>query len=395
MNPYFAYSISFLVAIGVYLLGWSDLYPSLSITLLVFLIISILVGMIAGCYWNKRGMTQVNKLLPDRNIVFITSFIYVLWVCDFVYAGGIPLLKILLGQPLNYRLFGIPSLHVFIVTFSSFYTVYLFHLYLSTRKKKILILYFVNLFAAVLIYSRAMFIFNVIASLILLAPFIRFVPKIILILSPVCLISLFFLFGVFGNLRVSHGAEVKYNNSIFLDTGQATRSFKKSIVPNEFFWTYIYASSSLANLQKNINNADKHISIAWFLKMVNNEMLFDFISKRINQFFDIPHPGEYSIYGSFNVSTIYSVAYSHLGWLGMMIMFCYVLIIPFGYRKLIKSSSPFSATGFAILTTMYFFMAYDNTIRFTGLSFQLTYPVIFGWLETKGIFFLRKLKLPG
>ncbi|MEQ8425426.1 MAG: hypothetical protein RIA63_12000, partial [Cyclobacteriaceae bacterium] len=286
--------------------------------------------------------------------------------------------------------FGIPSLHVFIVTFGSFYTVYLFHLYVSTRERHVLIFYFINLFSAVLIYSRAMFVFNIIASLLLLLLSAKTINYKVYILAPFLFLIFSFLFGVIGNLRVSHEAKVKYDNSIFLKTGQATHSIAESSIPKEFFWTYIYTSSSIANLQKNINNADRHVSVTWFLKMVNNEMIFDFISKRINRIFGIPHPGEYTINGSFNVSTVYSVAYSHLGWIGMTIMFCYVLILPVIYLKPNGNGSPFSATGFAILTTMYIFLAYDNTIRFTGLSFQLVYPLIFSWLEAKRIFVLRR-----
>ncbi|MEJ0029481.1 MAG: hypothetical protein WDO15_03565 [Bacteroidota bacterium] len=95
-----------------------------------------------------------------------TIFIYVLWIADFIYEGGVPLIKILFHLPYNYRLFGIPSLHVFIVTFSSFFTVYLFHLYLSKRTRLLLILYLVNLSAALLIYSRAMLFFNITGSVI-------------------------------------------------------------------------------------------------------------------------------------------------------------------------------------------------------------------------------------
>lgn len=393
MNPYFAYSISFIVALGTYLLGWSGLYPRLTADLAWFLALSVLFSFMAGVYWNRKKYVSFQKLPPDRNVILVTGFIYLLWICEFFYAGGIPILKILLGQPYNYRLFGIPSLHVFVVTFSSFYTVYLFHLYLSTRKKKVLLFYLINLLAAVLIYSRAMFMFNMVASVVLLLPFTPRAPRRALPVSLAGLLILFYLFGVFGNLRVSHEAKVHYDNTIFPQAGQATKSFKESAIPNEFFWAYIYASSPLANLQKNINKADKHLSFSWFLRMANNEMLFDFISKRINRVFDIPHPGEHTIYGSFNVSTIYSVAYSHLGWLGMAIMFCYIMAIPVGYSKLFKNNSPFFASGFSILITMYLFMAYDNTVRFTGLSFQLVYPVIFSWAESKGIFGLRKFGL--
>ena len=232
--------------------------------------------------------------------------------------------------------------------------------------------------------------FNVVSSCCLYIHATKTIPFRILVVAPFILAICLFLFGVVGNIRVSQIDQTSYNNSTFLTHGGASENFKNSIIPNEFFWTYIYTSSPIANLQKNINNADQHVSLTWFIKMVNNEMIFDSISKRINSIYGIPHPGEHTINGSFNVSTIYSVAYSHLGWLGMAIMFCYILIFPMVYRKLNKSNSPFYLTGFAILVTMYFFMAFDNTIRFTGLSFQLVYPLIFAWLEMRGIFILRK-----
>lgn len=390
MNPYFAYSISFIVAITIYALGWSDAYPPLSLALLGFLGCTIIGFTIVGFRWQRITKSTLERLPVDNNPLVVTIFIYVLWAADFFYEGGIPLLKILLAQPYNYRLFGIPSLHVFTVTFSSFYTIYLFHLYLSGRKKLILILYFINLSAAVLIYSRAMFMFNVCASIFIFFQFVKKLSPRMMASVPFLALLLFYLFGVFGNLRVSREAKSNYDNSIFLNTGQATQNFRESIVPNEFFWSYIYASSSLANLQQNINHADRHVSWAWFGKMVNNEMLFDFISKRINTVFNIPHPGEHTIEGPFNVSTIYSKAFSHLSWIGMAIMSAYLLLIPFLYYKLL-SPSPFLRTGLAILTTMFLFTAYDNTISFTGLSFQLIYPILFSWLEDRKIFSLRKL----
>lgn len=393
MNPYFAYSISFAVAISVYSLRWSNIYPHLSGTLLGFLFITIIGFVFAGFYWSRKRLCTTLVLSTDYNPVRITIFIYILWMADFLYEGGIPIYKILMGVPYQYELFGIPSLHVFIVTFSSFYTIYLFHLYLSTKKKLILFLYLLNLTAALLIFSRAMFIFNFSASSFLYLHFNSNFSRKLLLISPFVLVVLLFSFGVIGNLRVSHNNNNNYDNTIFLSTGKATDNFKNSVVPNEFFWTYIYASSSIANLQENINKADRHsISLSWFLKMINNEMLPDFISKRINRWFQIPHPGEYRIERYFNVSTVYSIAFSHQSWPGMIIMSIYLLLIPLVYIRLFPGNSPFTTTGIAIMTTMYLFMAYDNTIRFTGLSFQLFYPLFFGWLETKNIFSLRKIK---
>lgn len=387
MNPYFAYSFSFFMAVAVYLLGWSEAYPPLTKSLLGFLLLTIAFHFTAGIFWRKASTRFPVRLNDDFNIIRITLFIWILWIADFTYEGGIPLFKILWNEPYNYRLFGIPTLHVFIVTFSSFYTIYIFHLFLSTKRKFVLVIYILHLFAAILIYSRAMFMFNLCASGFL---FLWYKPKYvryILLIIPI-VILLLYLFGAAGNMRVSREANSKYDSELFLQKGQATNNFKESFIPNEFFWFYIYTSSPLANLQQNINNADRHVSWSWFFKMVNNEMIFNFISKRINSIFGIPHPGEYTIEGPFNVSTVYSRSFSHLSWTGMFVMAIFILVIPFIYRMFL--SPAYLGSGLALLSTMFLFMAYDNTISFTGLSFQLCYPLLFGWLEKKEIFSLRK-----
>jgi len=379
INPYFCYAFSFLTAIVVYLLGWSTLYPRLSVVLFAFLFLTIIINALLG--WR----TAKSQNLKFRSITFskrsypflITAFIYILWALDFLYEGGIPLIKILFNQPYNYRLFGIPSLHVFIVTFSSFFTILLFHAYLSNKQRHLLILYFINLAAAVLIYSRAMFFFNLSGSFFLLLFWAKKPPAWLLCFLPIVLTGLFYCFGVLGTLRVSREAKVKYDNRLFLHSGKANDSFRESVIPKEFFWTYIYVSSPLANLQQNINTYEHQpISLKKTLGLINNEVLMDFISKRINGYIRVNREREHTIDGPFNVSTVYSRSFSYQGWLGMSIMFCVILVLPWIYVKLIPCDSAFFFSGFAILCTVFLFLAYDNMIRFTGLSFQLVYPII-------------------
>lgn len=386
VNPYFCYSISFLIAFLVYLLGWSDLYPRLSTPLLIFLISTLVLFTFVGYRVTKR-LRITFRSLPFSDLsspILITLFLYALWIVEFLYQGGIPLFMILLKLPYDYRLFGVPSLHVFIVTFSSFYTVFLFHLFLSTRKKEILFLYLVNLFAAVLIYSRAMFFFNLSASFFLLLLMTRRIPRALVFIGPLSLILLFYCFGVLGTLRVSRESKTEYDNGIFLETGKATASFKNSFVPKEYFWTYIYMSSPLANLQHNINTFPPPApTITNIGQMINNEILMDFISKRVNSLLGLQRLDENTIPGPFNVSTVYSRSFNYLGWTGILIMATVVLILPWAYFKILPVQSPFFLTGFTILCTMYLFLAYDNTIRFTGLSFQLVYPVVLHYCVAK------------
>ncbi len=386
VNPYYCYALSFLVALVVYLQNWSQLYPSLRVSLVLFLVLTAFAHVVMGMKFNGEARARLAEVAVDghRTHILITGFLYLLWMLEFFYAGGIPLLMILFGEPYDYRTFGIPSLHVFAVTFSSFYTIFLFHLYLTSRSRIFLLLYLVNLVAAILIYSRAMFFFNLSSSFLLFLV-LRAKPSWrLLFITIIGLPVLLFLFGVLGTVRVSFESRRHYDNTLFLDTGEATPEFRESMVPKEFFWTYIYVSSPLANLQTNINLNKKYDeSPGNFALMVNNEMLMDFISKRVNRLTGIERTDEARISGPFNVSTVYSRCFSYMGWTGMFIMAIFLLWLPWLYFKLIPKGSPFFYTSLAILSTGYLFLAYDNMIRFTGFSFQLVYPIVLHYLPRK------------
>jgi hypothetical protein len=194
------------------------------------------------------------------------------------------------------------------------------------------------------------------------------------------MIVLIYLFGMMGTLRVSREAKVKYDNQLFLKIGEATPDFRESIVPNEFFWTYVYISSPLANLQENIRLAEPVIGFDRFIELINSELLFDFVSKRTKRMFNLEDPSDARIPGPFNVTTVYSKSFSYLGWFGIAIIALTVLCLPWLYQRLLPSTSPYFHTGMAILCTMFLFMAYDNTIKFLKSSFLyeilIRFPVL-------------------
>jgi hypothetical protein len=382
IDPYRAYAISFLLGILLFSLGWSGLYPSPGFSLMIFLALTIFLHIAISFRWHST--TNVKAPQPGtsaQTLTVITVALYLLWIADFIHAGGVPLFKILMKHPYNYRSFGMPSLHVFTVTIASFFCAYLLHVYSSSKNKVVLLLYVVNMMAAILIYNRGMLIFNVCSSMVLYVMVKQ--PTLGLkhfIYVAGATTTLLYLFGVLGSLRVSREAKVPYDNTIFLAVGSATDGFKNAYLPNEFFWTYVYASSPIANLQQNTNDSST-TSVGWknLLLWINNEILPDFVSKRINQQFSLSSVEDKRIEGPFNVSTIYSKSYSYLGWWGMIGMAFVIIVFPVLYKTILPMETPYGVVGLAILTTLYFFMAFDNTLKFTGLSFQLVYPVAFGY----------------
>ncbi len=379
VNPYICYAISFGAALLLYPLAWSELYPDLTLSLLLFLVVTIILNVILAIRWSVKNKFLFKNVSPESRSapLYLTIFIYALWSAEFLYNDGIPLIKIILQQRYDYKLFGIPKLHVFVVTFSSFYTIFLFQIYLSKKSGFILALYVLNLFAALLIYNRGMLFFNITASAFLYLMYKRTISFKKVTLASIFFICLFYFFGVLGSLRVTNESRKGYSNEEFLDTGKASAAFRNSIIPSEFFWSYIYSTSPIANLQNNVNVYQPQPTTSYsILHWLNNEVLFDFISKRINSFTGSVREGENTIPGPFNASTVYSRSFSYLGWPGLILMSIVIILMPIIFLKILPASSPFFSTGLVIVNTIFLFMVFDNTLRFTGLSFQLAYPVL-------------------
>lgn len=378
INPYFSFSGGFIIALVLFALPWSSLYPPLSIGVLTFLLVMICLSTLFGLIWRKKVEYTLGHIEHNsRTATFITVGITILWIAEFVHAGGIPFFMIVTSQPFNYTKFGIPTLHVFIVTFSSFYTIFLFHVYRCSSNKVILLLVVLQLTMAVLIYNRGMLLFNLtsIASVYLLTAN-KVKLKVVAISLPFAIVLLY-VFGVLGTMRVSHLAGTPYSNEHFMNLGKASSQFRNGNIPHEFFWSYIYISSPVANLQENVDKyLNREVTQTNVVSWVNNEVMMDFISKRINSMFDLQPAGDFRIHGNLTAPTIFSRSYSYLGFTGLIFMGVVVLILPLFILKVLPSSSPLFTTTIAILCTMYLFMMFENTIRFTGLSFQLIYPLV-------------------
>lgn len=386
LNPYLIYGVGFSFALTCYTFGWSDLYPPLQPAVVIFLALTILAGTAIGILIIKKypALRPSGELISVRNAGLVTGAIYILWIIEFIYAGGIPLIKIITYQPYDYRLFGVPTLHVVIVTFSSFFTIFLFQAYVMTRSRGHFILFTINLFAAILIYNRGMFLFNVTGALSILLMCTSRVRIYHIVYGVMFCVVLAYAFGVLGSMRVSHEARKSYGNADFLHTGHATPRFVESGLPPEFFWSYIYLSSPIANLQHNINtHPAPPVTLDRVSTWVINETLPDFLSKRINRFSRLQPEEAERITGPFNAASIHTQSFLYLGFPGMALITLVLFLLPWGYAKLIPRQSPYFLSGIALLNTMFLFSVFVNTISFTGLSFQLIYPVILHYSHSR------------
>lgn len=386
------YVLSFLAVLAVYLFGWSSLFPTLEPSLLIFLVCSILVSLLIGRTFAKRQIITFNKVEYKSGLNLITYSILVGYGIEYLYHGDFPLLAILTKTPLSYAEFGIPTFHVFLVTFNSFFSIYLFQTILSEKKrrKKTIVLFILTLIPFLLILNRGMLAIVLMSCVFVYL--IKYQSKITLrkitglaILAVFCL----YLFGLAGNMRTNsanHTNTSLFDNSMILQIGGATSEFKESVIPKEFFWTYIYMSSPLANLQQTIekNEFKKDISLSDSFVFTMTQILPDFISKRINKAYEIEIPNPIQIAYELNVSTALAQPYLILGWVGITLFTIFSFVFAFVYILLLKRlNSEYFVVGAALINSIFVFNTFSNMFVFTGLSFQLVYPILFTFFSAK------------
>lgn len=366
-NPFVIYILAFGGVLAVYQLGWSQLYPSLSLGMLAFFGLTFLVAaaLVIAVF---NDVEDVRDYQPGQ----ISSYILLLLVCvyaaDFIYARELPLLSLVAGTYKYGSFPGFPTLHVFAVTFSGAFASIRFADFLYEHggqrwryllESLIPLTYFALLnYRGPVVLALMSWAFIYVIRRGSLGP-VRFLSVVAL-----ATVSLF-LFGAFGDVRTG-GIE---------KLGKPTRSFVESGVPRTYFWGYIYFTSPLANFQYTVDTADPEYKLKDTLEFVAAELLPDFLSNRILPWSDAERRATPEIGRGLNVATIYARSYLYFGWVGVFMMFYWFIICILLYLRMILKSR-YGVPSLALLNTLIFFCTFDNMIAQTFLVFQLIWPLL-------------------
>src|ERR1700674_2782850 len=201
-TPFAAYAAGFAVAISVYSLGYSDLYPSLQPSLIWFLLSTSLICAYLAIAAGKIVHTSAYAQERFGVHLFIFALIFATFSAEVVASGGIPLLLLSPDSDLIYRDFGIPTLHVAFVGFCYFFTVYWFDLYVLGQGKKYLALSLPALGTSLLIVNRGAFITMLIAMTVVYVRRRGFNRRLMLTFSAAAALVLWG-FGFLGELRTN------------------------------------------------------------------------------------------------------------------------------------------------------------------------------------------------
>jgi hypothetical protein len=371
-NPFLIYILTFGTALALYQLGWAGIYPETSSDLLAFFGLSFVVSASLALVAEKEveeTRTYVSGQMPWYAVLIVV----VCLAADIAYTGSIPLLELYRGEWKYGSFVGIPTLHVFAVTFGSAFSTIRFADFLFATRWRDRFRYFIE--ASIPIIYFLLVVYRGPALILAVSWAFVFVIRRdrIGILTGVMIAALtlgiLYLGGIFGQARTG----------LVDDLGKPTEAFRDSGVPQTYFWTYLYATAPIANLQYAVDVAEPLYKLNRLPEFFVGEMLPDFISNRLLSLMKTERLAIPEISVGFNVSSIFGRSYLFFGWIGVLAMFAWLMALVLVYLTLILRS-PYRLPCLALLNTLIVFCVFENMIAYTALLMQLVWPLLLGFL---------------
>ncbi|MBU3101555.1 MULTISPECIES: O-antigen polymerase [Clostridium] len=382
INPFYVSITSFIVVILTFSLKWSGYYNNLDAKLYLFILLINLFNLIMGHIFKGEFKFE-KKIKRNNRINKIIIFIYVAYLINYIYAGQIPIINGLFGVGISYRyLKMIPTFYPLLMSINTFYIIYVFYQYISFKDKKDFKYIIVLLIPLLFSMGRGGFVVIALSCVLLYCSSkkIKFKIKNLITLMIVLSISLY-AFGYVGNLRNQSEFQSKTEKSNeILNSGSATEKFRKSIIPNEYFWTYIYVASPIANLNNIINNQFAGGNLREFI--VYNFFPQSMQKKLIDMDKIVMYRGMYLINYTFNVSTAYSISYIEFGWMGILgYLIIYWLMFLIGF--LIVRGSQYKTIFLCLYSTVGVLSLFDNMIMLDGIAIPIMLCLIFSLINRR------------
>lgn len=365
INPFFFYVVFWCISFLFYMFSPSQLDSSIDSFLLVFIIFTIFLTTFFMIKFNYKFKNRVIIFENKKSNYKLYNFILIFIVMEFLYSKNIPLLSSMLNMNSQYQEFGIPTIHVIVVTVSLLICVYSFFRFSIFHKMKDFFYFVIYFMYFLLIFSRGMMVL-ILSSILCLYLVDKEIKMKYVTLSLIVLIVGCWIFGVLGNIRVSGS----WNNSeIIMDMGKIQGDTHGFLSP--LYWVEEYLVCSLRNLNYNIMNLKPSYSL--------NDLLYvsmpDFIIKRImpDHVINVKR-----LVGVFTSLTTYSNHYSAFGYIGMFIeYFIYMAIGVYLYSSNFNNNV-LKITVLSIASVIYGLSIFDAMLQYSGYSFVLVWGIIIG-----------------
>ena len=377
-NPYNLYVVSFLCVLLAFSLHWSEIYSTIGGSLLLFLLLTSLLSLLIG---QSRVIKRRCEFVPipvGKNNKKALIAILCGTLAQFAFAGGIPIVTVVFGGIGNYRDFiGIPMIGPFITYFNIVWAIYLFYQYQSNlENKKLLKLFIISLFPFFLMMSRGALMQILCPCFFIYLMRIKHLYLKTLIKIFIGVLLFFMAFGAIGNIRDSDSAQAE--EPTVLRLGGASEEFINSKIPKSLFWGYIYAASPIANLQNAITYSSPKVTSDNFICTLVESCMPDVISNRLMGFVDSNSfdSSNYLVSSVFNASSVYYLPYIRLGWLGMVIVYLFMVFIIRLYTLIVPRSSAWFIVGWSTILGIILLNTFNNMWYYSGLTILIMIMII-------------------
>ena len=376
MNPFKISVFVNCLILGIYSLGWSYDYQTLSLDYILTIFIINCVNLIFGILISPYCKTNfIYKKITSRGFYIVL----VLFLLDVIYTGTFPLLSIFTDSLSHYKeIKHIPTIYPIYIALNVLYSLRYFYSYLLSKNKNDLVKVLFLLLILLLGMGRGVF-FVVIFSLIFIylntAHFnnkkiflILFKPK-VLVFGTV----LIFTFLFFGNIRPVTEEKMSGMNpsEIFTLIGNATPDVENNFIKTSLFPLYLYMASPTGNMNNIIVNLEKgNESVSGFL-------VHNFIPESLHQvlYKDRELNRYYLVNDYFNVSTSLAGAFLEFRFIGIIIFqLLFYLIFLFGLSSVSGSSN--KTIYLSLYTTILVLSNFANMFIFDAFLIPLSIMVL-------------------
>lgn len=363
INPFFGYSLFWGLIILIYFISPSKLNSEIDSRLLLFLLCTIAISSILALNFNKKYKNKEFKIYGNKPSLITVLILIFSFLAEFIYSRQIPLFETFFGVSSAYKNFGIPTLHVLIVTFSIFYCLYNFFVFINFKKKSnavVVILIFAFFF---LIFSRGLLIFCGVCCGILYLINKKIKIRHVIVLFFLALL-LGWVFGIMGNIR----SGCAWNDTSYLLSIAQIDANPKGIL-SPLFWVEEYLVCSLRNLNHNLSFANDKCLEGFVYSIVP-----DFIAKRIlNEGNKVQ-----LIVSAFTTSTMYAQTFVNFGFVGMAISFALNVILVKLIMTILMPDFLCKILCYTILFFLFSMSIFDNMVVYSGYAFSIIFAFIYG-----------------
>ncbi|WP_312193289.1 hypothetical protein [Sphingobacterium sp.] len=374
INPFFMFGMTFLSVLCFYQLGLSGLYSKdngsvTAFLIVIFSIISISMGLIfhpLSSFFLKSRVSnfKVNYKKNLSGYILLIGF-----ALECINNGGIPLLMVLRGNLYDYTQFGIKTFHVFYMGYLSAAAVINIERYVYTKDKKYLKIPLLSILITILILNRGATFLIVFPMGLMFIALMRSKIKIRhMFLTFLAVIGCIVMFGVLGDKRMSSSG-YDDSNAIF-SIGEANPVFEN--LPSGFFWTYLYATSPMANLihQESVDNLSMGAVDDFLAAAIYPDFVSKYTDADLAEKYDLK-----KITPELNVGTGFSMAFIIMGFIGGWLLFIWFILITAIF--LYANRYTYFASACATLTSMAIFMSFNNMLIFSSCVLQLIFVTLF------------------